>query len=149
MHITGGNCPDAETVLTQHNFYRARHQAGALRWSPTLAADSTAYAQLLARQGCSLRHSYGRDYGENLMLVQQVPKPDDTCNLAVRSWYDEVQDYDFKAPQPFYDNWPKGIGHFTQLVSPPQTNSMRCAVRCARSLHWVLYHQAAVRTLNL
>ncbi|GIL67258.1 hypothetical protein Vafri_20690 [Volvox africanus] len=114
--VPGGNCPDAQVILDRHNVYRARHQAPPLGWDEDLAAAATAYAQQLASQGCPLRHSTGRDYGENLLLTQGYPKPDSYCTLAVNSWYDEVENYDFTAPRPFADNWPKAIGHFTQVV---------------------------------
>ncbi|GLC44735.1 hypothetical protein PLESTF_001938800 [Pleodorina starrii] len=115
-HTLSGGCPDAAGILNLTNFYRARHQAPALTWNASLAAASAAYAQKLADGGCTLKHSGGRDYGENLMMVQRAPKPDNNCTVAARSWYSEVQDYDFSAAQPFYDNWPKDVGHFTQLV---------------------------------
>ncbi|GLI70343.1 hypothetical protein VaNZ11_015302, partial [Volvox africanus] len=31
-------------------------------------------------------------------------------------WYAEVMSYNFSAIYPFLENWPKGTGHFTQLV---------------------------------
>ncbi|GLI70341.1 hypothetical protein VaNZ11_015300, partial [Volvox africanus] len=112
----GTSCPDAEYVLNKHNTYRGKHQAGALQWSVILAQSATAYAQELARKGCPLWHSPGNDVGENLLVTQRVPKPDNTCGMAVQAWYEEVKDYDFSTPRPFRDNWAKGIGHFTQVV---------------------------------
>ncbi|GLI70346.1 hypothetical protein VaNZ11_015307 [Volvox africanus] len=128
--VPGSNCPDAQTVLDVHNFYRTRHQAPPLEWDEDLAAGSTAYAQQLASQGCPLRHSNGRDYGENLLLTQGYPKPDSSCTLAVKSWYDEVENYDFNAQQPFADNWPKAVGHFTQVVWK-STSRLGCGVGVA------------------
>ncbi|GIM12013.1 hypothetical protein Vretimale_15470, partial [Volvox reticuliferus] len=128
--VSGGNCPDALEILDRHNFFRARHQAPPLEWDEDLAAASTSYAQLLASQGCPLRHSTGRDYGENLLLTQGVPKPDSSCIPAIISWYSEVKYYDFDAPQPFSDNWPKAIGHFTQVVWK-STSLLGCGVGVA------------------
>ncbi|GLC77464.1 hypothetical protein PLESTF_001938700 [Pleodorina starrii] len=128
--LGGGNCPDVDTLLNRTNVYRARHQALALTWSASLAAASAAYAQKLADGGCTLKHSGGRDYGENLMMIQGSPKPDSTCTVAAKGWYGEVRDYDFDAAQPFADNWSKRIGHFTQLVWRG-TSSMGCGVGMA------------------
>ncbi|GLC77462.1 hypothetical protein PLESTF_001938500 [Pleodorina starrii] len=127
---TGGSCPDLDALLNRTNVYRLRHQAPALTWSASLAAASAAYAQVLADSGCVLKHSLGRDYGENLMWLQGYPKPDATCTVAAKAWYGEVRDYDFDADQPFADNWSKGIGHFTQLVWRG-TSSMGCGVGLA------------------
>ncbi|GIL67279.1 hypothetical protein Vafri_20710 [Volvox africanus] len=114
--LGGTSCPDAEFVLARHNVYRGRHQARPLRWSVILAESATAYAQQLARQGCPLTHSPDNDIGENLLVSQRVPKPDNTCGMAAQAWYGEVQDYEFNTSRPFRDNWPKGIGHFTQMI---------------------------------
>ncbi|GIM12019.1 hypothetical protein Vretimale_15482 [Volvox reticuliferus] len=126
----GGNCPDALEILNRHNFFRARHQAPPLEWDDELAAASTSYAQLLASQGCPLRHTYNVNYGENLFALTVYPKPDMSCTPAVISWYREVDDYDFDAPLPLSANWPKGIGHFTQVVWK-STSLLGCGVGVA------------------
>jgi uncharacterized protein YkwD len=117
VHAGGGNCPDAATLLNLTNVYRVRHQASPMNWSDSLAAAATAYAQKLAKNGCQLVHSGVKDAGENLMMWQGYPKPDNSCTGAIRSWYGEVKNYNFNAPRPYADNWPKGTGHFTQVVS--------------------------------
>ncbi|GLC70773.1 hypothetical protein PLESTF_001031700 [Pleodorina starrii] len=122
----GGNCPDARSILDLSNVYRARHQAPPLAWSASLAASSTSYAAKLATT-CQLIHSTDRSYGENLLSQMQYPHPDSTCTKAAQGWYSEVESYDFKTAQPFTDNWPKGIGHFTALVWVG-TTSMGCGM---------------------
>ncbi|GLI70345.1 hypothetical protein VaNZ11_015306 [Volvox africanus] len=110
------NCPDAQTVLDVHNFYRAQHQAPPLEWDEDLSAASTAYAQQLASQGCALTHTYNITYGENLFSLFHYPKPSTSCTESVIAWYSEVDSYNFNAERPLADNWAKGIGHFTQVV---------------------------------
>ncbi|GIL92991.1 hypothetical protein Vretifemale_20467, partial [Volvox reticuliferus] len=62
-----GGCPDIQSTVDLTNIYRARHSAPGLTWSSDLAAASQAYARVLASK-CSLVHSMGGGYGENLML---------------------------------------------------------------------------------
>jgi uncharacterized protein YkwD len=94
--VAGANCPDAALVLNRTNFYRARHQVGPLVWDDALAAGSAAYAKVLAK-ACVLQHSDTKTYGENLMMVQQLPKPDNTCSIGIHSWYGEVKNYIFNT----------------------------------------------------
>ncbi|PNW88037.1 hypothetical protein CHLRE_01g011630v5 [Chlamydomonas reinhardtii] len=112
--LSGGDCSDAQAVFDSTNMYRSWHQAPPLTWSVTLAAAAQSYALQLASQKCALIHSGAGP--ENLMSTLRYPKPDASCNVAVNAWYQEVNYYNFSAPQPFVDNWPKGIGHFTALV---------------------------------
>ncbi|KAG2444319.1 hypothetical protein HXX76_001076 [Chlamydomonas incerta] len=112
--LGGGDCSDTQAVFDSTNMYRQWHQAPPLTWSVTLAAAAQSYALQLASQRCALIHSGAGP--ENLLTMTRYPKPDASCNVAVNAWYQEVQYYNFSAPQPFVDNWPKGIGHFTALV---------------------------------
>ncbi|EFJ53194.1 hypothetical protein VOLCADRAFT_86230 [Volvox carteri f. nagariensis] len=130
--LMGSSCPDAQAFLDLHNLYRARHQAPPLRWNNNLAIAATAYAQQLADNDCALKHSGVRDAGENLLSQQSFPKPDNTCTLAARGWYAEVVNYDFDAAQPYYDNWPRNIGHFSQLVWKG-TSTIGCGVGSAET----------------
>ncbi len=52
-----------------------------------------------------------------LPQVQQLPKPDNTCLIGVRSWYGEVKNYIFETSNPYSLNWPRNVGHFTQTAS--------------------------------
>ncbi|GLC77467.1 hypothetical protein PLESTF_001939000 [Pleodorina starrii] len=100
-------------VFNATNFYRARHQAPPLAWSEALARDATAYAQVLAAKSCLLKHA---SYGENLMQVIGYPKPTVSCLGAIHGWYSQALLYNFAAKYPYTANWPKKIGHFSQLV---------------------------------
>ncbi|GIL62206.1 hypothetical protein Vafri_16468 [Volvox africanus] len=113
---TGTDCNDAWEVLNKTNSHRIDHQASPLKWSIGLAQSSQAYAEVLAARGCALDHSVNREFGENLMQVISYPAPDNTCAAAVEGWYSEVESYDFNAREPFDENWPRRIGHFSQLV---------------------------------
>ncbi|GIL92976.1 hypothetical protein Vretimale_15483 [Volvox reticuliferus] len=130
--LPGGNCPDAQALLELNNLFRVRHQAPPFQWNPSLAASSAVYAQQLADDSCQIKHSNSRSYGENLLSMQAIPKPDNSCASAVQSWYNEVQFYNFSAAQPFYDNWyqPRQIGHFSQLVWKG-TSSVGCGIGLA------------------
>ncbi|EFJ43858.1 hypothetical protein VOLCADRAFT_95941 [Volvox carteri f. nagariensis] len=113
----GVTCPDAKEVLDKHNMYRENHRALPLRWDASLAASSAEYALRLAKADCSIQHSGSRAFGENLYAVQVSPPQNDyTCTTAVRVWYEEVFNYNFFAAQPYYDNKPNFVGHFTQVV---------------------------------
>ena len=111
---SAGNCIDIQAVIETTNMYRQWHQVGPLKWDSNLASDSAVYAEVLSKD-CQLTHSRG-NYGENLYSVTSYPSPKETCKPAVDAWYGEVVNYDFNAANLFSDNWPKGIGHFTQVV---------------------------------
>jgi uncharacterized protein YkwD len=111
-------CPDSQAVINTTNTYRKWHQAPPYIWNKKLANESSAYADILAKD-CGLVHSPGAltgKYGENLYSVVSYPKPLNTCKIAVDVWYGEVSRYNFKSKQPLKENWPKGVGHFTALV---------------------------------
>jgi hypothetical protein len=48
--------------------------------------------------------------------IYRYPIPDWTCKRAIDSWYTEVKLYDFDVSNPYEYNWPRGTGHFVQLV---------------------------------
>ncbi|EFJ53247.1 hypothetical protein VOLCADRAFT_86343 [Volvox carteri f. nagariensis] len=114
--MLGTNCPDVQGTLDSTNFYRYVHRAPPLQWSSSLAQGAQDYADELAARGCALDHSVNQAFGENLMQVISYPAPDIGCMEAVDGWYSEVQYYDFTTPKPFEVNWPRRIGHFSQLV---------------------------------
>ncbi|GLI70344.1 hypothetical protein VaNZ11_015305 [Volvox africanus] len=130
--LPGSICPDTQSLLERKNLYRVLHQAPAFQWNLSLAASAAVYAQQLAGDSCQIKHSSSRSYGENLFSIQAIPKPDNSCSVAVQSWYSEVQFYNFSAAQPFYDNWyqPHQIGHFSQLVWKG-SSSVGCGVGLA------------------
>ncbi|MBV8757890.1 MAG: hypothetical protein JO257_11455 [Deltaproteobacteria bacterium] len=103
--------PAAGTVAQQfvaaHNRVRAKHCAGPLTWSPTLAAYAQQWADTLKAKGCAFGHSGGK-YGENLAAgTEGVLDPEAT----VAMWYDEIKQYKFPD-----GGFSMETGHFTQLV---------------------------------
>ena len=92
----------ASSVLEFHNQVRARHGAGPLTWSPTVAASAQAWAS-----SCNTNHgsATGANYGQNLawgVIADEV--------AAAQLWYREYQDIQNAG----YD-MTKG-GHFTQMA---------------------------------
>ncbi|KAI9244541.1 CAP domain-containing protein [Sporodiniella umbellata] len=86
-------------ILAQHNKFRAKHHAPALKWNRALAS----YAQKWSN-GCQWRHSQG-PYGENLALGYR------SWEGAIDGWYSEVTKYNYNNP-----GFGMSTGHFTQLV---------------------------------
>ncbi|PNH09992.1 Golgi-associated plant pathogenesis-related protein 1 [Tetrabaena socialis] len=106
--------------------YRAKHQAPALVWNSSLAAECRSWAAGLAANGCGLVHSpkiaWPDGYSENLYALWMGggAAPPATCKPAAAAWYNEVRYYNFATTSPFTQNWPpynnNTVGHFTALV---------------------------------
>ena len=97
----------AEQFVAAHNRMRAKHCAGPLTWSSTLAAYAQKWADALKAKGCAFGHSGGQ-YGENLAAgTEGVLDPEAT----VAMWYDEIKQYKFPD-----GGFGMNTGHFTQLV---------------------------------
>merc|ERR1712176_184070 len=105
------------TGLQEHNKYRDLHQNTPMM---TLDADAMATAQKIANQLApigKLIHSERGDrnnYGENLGLTT-ASSPEQAVEKVVKSWYDEIDFYDFAKPSYRGPNG-EALGHFTQLV---------------------------------
>jgi len=87
--------------LTAHNSVRANHGAAALTWSDDLASKAQQWAN-----GCKFQHSGGTlgRFGENLAAGTGSSYG---ISQAIKSWTDEVSEYDANNPQ---------FSHFTQVV---------------------------------
>jgi len=102
-------------MLQMHNYYRARHSASPLTISQRLNYIAQRYAEYLAATG-KFEHSGNRleneTIGENLYMQWisegRVPV---NARQAAKSWYDEIQMYNYKRPV-----YSEDTGHFTQLV---------------------------------
>jgi uncharacterized protein YkwD len=125
--------PEAETFITEHNRYRAKHCAKPLTWSPQLAAESQKWADTLKSKGCMFGHS-GTKHGENLAAGTTGAVPPEE---VVRMWYDEVKLYDFKKPTGFTME----TGHFTQVVWTDTTQIGCGMVQCKGNDIWVCQYE--------
>lgn len=102
-------------MLNFHNHYRARHSAAPLVISQRLNYIAQKYADHLAATS-TFEHSgnsLGNEaLGENLYM-QWISRGRVPVNArdAVKSWYDEIELYNFKHP-----SYSEETGHFTQMV---------------------------------
>ncbi|XP_034474818.1 Golgi-associated plant pathogenesis-related protein 1 isoform X2 [Drosophila innubila] len=96
-----------QEVLDAHNFYRARHNAPPLELNDDLSDLATDWAKyLLATKRMEHRENSG--YGENIYMAVGG---DLDGSDAVKSWYDEIEDYNWRRP-----SFQMNTGHFTQVV---------------------------------
>lgn len=99
--------------LERHNKYRREHHVDELQLSNELCEIAQKYADYLACKNL-FEHSHskfkGYNMGENLYSCSGF-KPDG--NRAVDSWYEEIEDYNFKSGK---SKNGKPIGHLTQLL---------------------------------
>ncbi len=126
--------PAAETFITEHNRYRAKHCAQPLAWSPQLAADAQKWADTLEAKGCMFGHSGGK-HGENLAAGTTGAVPPEE---VVRMWYDEVKLYSFSKPTGFSME----TGHFTQVVWLDTTQVGCGMVQCKGNDIWVCQYES-------
>ncbi|MFB4318765.1 CAP family protein [Actinomadura sp. 21ATH] len=100
-------------ALAAANAYRATHHAPPLVMDP----DLNAYAiQRAASRSEQEMLSAGHDglrkgTGENIFWGATTGTTAADGSAAVKSWYDEIKDYDFNKAQ-----FSSSTGHFTQLV---------------------------------
>ncbi|KAF6264251.1 CAP domain-containing protein [Scenedesmus sp. NREL 46B-D3] len=111
-----------QPILDRHNTYRARHQAGALTWSSTLASQAAAYA---AR--CNFAHDRNANAGENLFATSDSNNSPGALTQAIDLWYDEVKMYNFNNP-----SFSSATGHFTQVVWR-SSSTIGCAVQSCKN----------------
>eukprot|EP00775_Hariotina_reticulata_P009864 gene9864-10022_t len=119
-------------ALQATNAYRAKHQAAALVWDPSIAASAQSYAN-----SCPQGHSGAQGLGENLAWGYPSFKS------AIDAWYNEVQSYNFNSP-----GWSGATGHFTQLVWR-ETTKVGCGLSLSCSMPtYVCQYAAAGNVLN-
>ncbi|PPQ76412.1 hypothetical protein CVT24_012629 [Panaeolus cyanescens] len=109
---------DIQAYLSAHNTIRAQHGAAPLTWSNDLADKAQQWAN-----GCQFEHSGGSlgPLGENLAAGTGSSYG---IAAAVKSWTDEVSDYNPNNPQP---------SHFTQVVWKA-TTQVGCAVQSCNGI---------------
>ncbi|KAL9930591.1 uncharacterized protein ACN427_014992 isoform 1-T1 [Glossina fuscipes fuscipes] len=96
-----------EQCLNSHNKYRSMHGCPPLVLNDELSTYATEWAQHLARSG-KFEHRSNNRYGENLFYGSGYVV---TGNDPVKSWYGEINNYNFKRP-----GFHQTTGHFTQLI---------------------------------
>ncbi|KAH9898477.1 hypothetical protein C8Q73DRAFT_403625 [Cubamyces lactineus] len=109
---------DIDQYLQAHNSVRAQHGAAPLTWSDELAGKAQQWAN-----NCVFQHSGGSlgPFGENLAAGTGSSYG---IQSAVKSWTDEVSEYDPNNPQP---------SHFTQVVWKA-TTQVGCAVQSCNGI---------------
>ena len=113
---------DAETLLNAHNAVRANYCVPVLTWSAEVAATAQQWAD-----GCSMSHSSGGDYGENLAWGGGV-----SAQAAVDMWAGEAGSYDYSNP-----GFSMSAGHFTQVIWRGTTQVGCGSATCNGETFWV------------
>ena len=114
-------------LLAAHNAARAEVGAAPLSWSARATEQAERWAGVLARR-CTLEHSQGSGFGENLFLgtLGFYDELD-----GVRAWEEEKRDY---RGQPLTRALAPVVGHYTQMVWP-STRELGCATSsCGNNL---------------
>ena len=102
-------------VLGSHNQYRKKHGVEQLTWDTKVANFADNWCKSLAAKN-KMEHSSGSGYGENLYQSSSwssrpaTTSTDGAGTNAVKSWYDEIQAYNFNRP-----GFSSATGHFTQV----------------------------------
>ncbi|MGW0251573.1 CAP family protein [Nocardia goodfellowii] len=107
-----GQSDYAQTGLTLHNQYRAKHGSPAMTSTQNLNSQAEQCAKYYAAKG-TIDHScpYKNGAGENLIGGQGNWGAVSFVQMATKMWYDEISAYDFDNP-----GFGMQTGHFTQLV---------------------------------
>uniref|UniRef100_A0A336LPQ9 CSON000338 protein n=1 Tax=Culicoides sonorensis TaxID=179676 RepID=A0A336LPQ9_CULSO len=99
-----------EDALAAHNEYRAKHGVVPLELSRDLCKYASEWANNLAARGV-MQHRSNNKYGENIYAKYGSGPISVTGSEPVKSWYDEIKDYNFNSP-----GFAGATGHFTQVV---------------------------------
>ena len=85
-----------QNCLDSHNAVRAHYGVPALNWSSEIAVGAQKWANHLAGID-QLQHDSTATEGENLFYMYGGD-PEQACDRAVKNWYQEVKNYDFRSP---------------------------------------------------
>ncbi|MBX7240189.1 MAG: hypothetical protein K1X92_00475 [Bacteroidia bacterium] len=104
------NREQIEAFVNSHNAVRAEVGTLPVKWSPKVAAFAQQWANQLANEkGCSLIHSQGNEYGENIYQGSEIVLSNP--GLVVESWASEKPDYDGGVIKRSLK-----AGHYTQVI---------------------------------
>ncbi|RDX50199.1 PR-1-like protein [Lentinus brumalis] len=108
---------DVSAYLSAHNTVRSQHRVSPLTWSSDLSAKAQTWVN-----NCTFQHSNGKlgRYGENLAAGTGSSYG---IGPAIKSWTDEVSQYNAYNPQP---------SHYTQVVWKG-TTQVGCAVQTCKA----------------
>ena len=97
--------------MDRHNKLRARHGVGPLTLDKKIIASAQKWSDYLV-QNDKWEHDYKSGYGENLAMTMSyaIDYKKDWDTTAVKRWYDEIKDYNYKTGKSKNSN---AIGHFT------------------------------------
>ncbi len=129
-----------EVSLKKHNQYRQKHNSGNLIWDDNLEKTAQNWANNLAQTG-NFAHSTSKQRngaGENLYVYYTTANTAGTGFLgeqAVKSWYEEIKDYDFNNPQ-----FSLATGHFTQVVWKNSKNLGCATAQGTKNMEGKLYN---------
>ncbi|XP_072906385.1 uncharacterized protein [Hemitrygon akajei] len=96
-------------ALESHNVYRAQHNIAPLSFSAELSKDCKVWAKALSQDGAIAQSP--TNFGENIWSNPNITEGEIAGNVAVDSWYSEINNYDFENPGPSMNT-----EHFTQLI---------------------------------
>ena len=98
-------------TLSANNFYRKNHGGKRLYWDTKVSKFAQNWCDYLATDD-KFEHSKGSGYGENIYKSwsSSGSSSEGAGKSAVKSWYDEIKDYDFDKP-----GFSMETGHFTQV----------------------------------
>ncbi|MGV9541025.1 CAP family protein [Nocardia beijingensis] len=107
-----GQTDYAQTGLTLHNQYRAKHGSPAMTLTQNLNNLADQCAKYYAQKN-TIDHScpYKNGAGENLVGGQGTYDAVSFVQMGTKMWYDEIKEYDFNNP-----GFSMRTGHFTQVV---------------------------------
>jgi hypothetical protein len=105
------------TIANYINTYRAKHQAPAITWDPSIAKFSQQWTYYMSYHNI-FQHSGTASYGENISYLQGYGTDIVTLiKKSIDSWYNENTLYDYNNP-----GFSKETGHFTCLVWKSSTS---------------------------
>uniref|UniRef100_A0AC35TVW9 SCP domain-containing protein n=1 Tax=Rhabditophanes sp. KR3021 TaxID=114890 RepID=A0AC35TVW9_9BILA len=113
--------------MDEHNFFRKKHNVGALISNKKLEFMAQKHADRMAKTG-RLEHSYPRKYGENIGMG-----PPAYIKHLVKVMYREHLRYNFKKP-----SFDKSTGHFTQIIWK-STRRLGTGITCKKNYCYVVF----------
>ncbi|XP_031333888.1 Golgi-associated plant pathogenesis-related protein 1-like [Photinus pyralis] len=114
LHQRAGDINEfRKKALERHNYHRRRHGCPELVLNDAISAHAQDWAYKISL-GEGLPHRPNNTYGENLYSAwSSWTEYDITGDVAVDSWYSEIDKYVYGEATPHNFN---DVGHFTQLI---------------------------------